>query len=232
MTVSKDKIEIARRQIVEYGLKMAKDRLTPGTAGNLSIFDRESGLMAISPSGIPYDQVKSEDVVIMDLLGNRVEGTRIPSSEYALHAAVYRKRSDAGAVVHTHSLYCTILACMGEPLRSTHYALAEAGRDELPLVPYRTYGTKELADAVEASLDSESRGFLMANHGMVAFGSSLPEAYSLATTMEWCAQVEWHCLAGGRMNVLSTEEMQEVMEHYKTYGQVREDGSRPKGYNG
>ena len=223
----------AREQIVAYGNRMIADRLTLGTSGNLSIYDPAEGLMAISPSGVAYADTKPEDIVIMDLEGNIVEGDKKPSSEHELHSVFYRNKKDVCAVVHAHSMYCTTLACMGQPLQSVHYALAEALTDRIPLVPYYTYGTQALADGVaEAIKDSVSRGVLLANHGMVACSETMQSAYGLALTMEWCAEVQWRAMAAGGMKVLTSEQMAEVMEKYKTYGQVREDGSRPRGYNG
>ena len=225
-------MEEARNKIVEYGRKMSSDGLTPGTAGNISIFDPQTGYMAISPSGIAYDKTKKEDVVILDLHGNVIDGDKKPSSEHGLHAAFYRTDPEARAVVHTHSMYCTILSCMGEPLRAVHYAIAEAQCSEIPLVEYHTFGTPELADAAAKALRKKGRGLILQNHGMCAYGPSIESAYGLALTMEWCAQVQWHCMASGKMNILTDEQMQVAMEHYKTYGQVRADGTRPQGYNG
>ena len=119
-------MEEARNKIVEFGKRMSADGLAPGTAGNISIYDPETGYMAISPSGVPYDKTLPEDVVILDLDGNVIDGDKKPSSEHGLHAVFYRTDPEARAVVHNHSMYCTILACMGEPLRSVHFALAEA----------------------------------------------------------------------------------------------------------
>ena len=222
-----------RNQIVEYGRRMSEDGLTPGTAGNISIFDPQTGYMAISPSGIPYAKTLPEDVVILDLDGNVVEGNRKPSSEHGLHAAFYRTDPEARAVVHTHSMYCTILSCMGEPLRSVHYAIAEAQCSVTPLVPYYTFGTPELAQAAAEALRKEGHGhgLILQNHGMCAYGPSIEKAYGLALTMEWCAQVQWHCMAAGKMNVLTDEQMEVAMEHYKTYGQKKSDGSHTGGYS-
>ena len=222
----------AREKIVAFGKRMEADGLTLGTAGNISIFDPELRLMAISPSGIPYEKTTPEDIVILDEEGNVVEGERKPSSEYLLHGAFYKTDPEARAVVHTHSMYCTILACMGEPLRSVHYAIAEAQTDEIPLVPYHTFGTPELAAAAAKALKKPGRGLILANHGMCAYGPSIESAYGLALTMEWCAQVQWPCMAAGKMNVLSGEEMQIAMEHYKTYGQKKSDGTHTQGYSG
>ena len=111
-------MKTAREQIVSYGNRLIEDGLTVGTAGNISVYDPESGYMAISPSGIPYADTLPEDIVIMDLHGNILEGDRKPSSESALHSAFYLADIGAQAVVHAHSMYCTTLACMGEPGRT------------------------------------------------------------------------------------------------------------------
>ena len=134
-----------REQIVEYGKKMSADRLTSGTSGNISIYNAEKGYMAISPSGIGYFDVKPEDVVIMDLDANIVDGDKKPSSEWALHTAMYKTKPECRAVVHTHSMYCTVFATLRQPLRAAHYVIADAGVDEVPCAPYCTYGTPELA---------------------------------------------------------------------------------------
>ena len=221
-----------REQIVHYGKIMVDRKLTVGTFGNISVYNRDLDLFAITPSGFDYYKTSPEDCVILRPDGTIVEGDRKPSSEYLLHSAFYREDFGVQAVVHTHSMYCTILACMGEPLRAVHYAIAEAGTGEIPLVPYHTFGTPELAEAAAAALRKKSRGLILANHGMCAGGSTLKSAYGLALTMEWCARVQLGCLSAGKMNVLTDEQMAEAMEHYKTYGQVRKGGAGPMGYNG
>lgn len=223
-------MELARIEIVEYGKKMVSGGLTQGTAGNLSIFDPELGLMAISPSGVPYEDTRPEDVVVMRTGGEIVDGNARPSSEYLLHFAIYEKRSDARAIVHAHSMFCTTLACMRMPLKSIHYAIAGAGAPEIPLVPYHTFGTKELADAVRESVDPSARGLLLANHGMLAFHESMKSAFGLALTMEWCAEVQWRCLCAGTPNYLTKEQMKGAMKRYESYGQISEDGTHPHGY--
>ena len=226
-------MEQARNDIVTYGNRMITEGLTQGTSGNISIYDPETKLMAISPSGVPYADTTPEDVVIMDLQGNIVEGTCKPSSEHALHSAFYLNRPDAQAVVHAHSMYCTTLACLGTTLKSVHYAIADAMSAEIPLAPYHTYGTPDLANAVAETLRAEkSRGLLLANHGMLAYGNSIKSAFGLALTMEWCAELQWRCMSVGTPNILSDGEMDIVMEHFKTYGQKKTDGSHPTGYNG
>ena len=103
-------MEFERQQIVDYGKRISSEKLTSGTSGNISIYDPETGLMAISPSGIDYFETKPEDIVIMKLDGTIVEGNRKPSSEHNLHIALYKVKKDARSIIHTHSTYCTVLS--------------------------------------------------------------------------------------------------------------------------
>lgn len=212
-------LEKQREDIVQYGKRMQSERLTAGTSGNISILDPETGYMAISPSGIPYDKTRPEDIVIMDIAGHIIEGTRKPSSEQGLHRMIYERRPDAGAIVHAHSMYCTTLACLGIPLKSVHYAIAEAGTDTIPIAPYRTFGTMELAQAAADAIGPVSRGLLLKNHGMLALGLSIEKAFSLACTMEWCAQIQYRCMTAGTPHILTHEQMDAAIERYRGYGQ-------------
>ncbi len=209
-----------RELIVEYGKMASTSGLCPGTSGNMSIFNPELGYMAISPSGIDYFQTKPEDVVISDLNAHVVDGNRKPSSEWALHTIFYRHRPDARAVVHTHSVYCTTLGIVGEPIRAVHYVIGDAYTDTVPLAPYCLFGTQELADAaIEAC--GESHAVLLANHGMLAYGGSMKEAYGLAKNLEYIAELQYRAMCIGKPGVLSAEQMAVVMEKFKTYGQPK-----------
>ena len=128
-------MEEERKLVAEYGRKMSTDGLARGTAGNISIYNPELGLMAISPSGLGYFDTTPEDVCVCDLDGKVADGTRKPSSEHGLHAAFYKEKAAQGclAIVHTHSDYATTLACMGEPIRAVHYVIATAGTNEIPI---------------------------------------------------------------------------------------------------
>lgn len=213
------RMEQAREDIVRYGKKLIEDDMTNGTTGNISIFDRDLGLMAISPSGMPYSETEPSDIVILDLDGNVVEGNRKPSSEYNLHSAFYKRRPDISAVVHCHSTYCTTLACMNVPLQSVHYELAFANVPTLPLVPYYTYGTTELADAAGEALGNEAKALLLANHGMCAMDSDIEKAYQLALAVEWCAKIQYMTMCAGEPHVLTDAEMEVVIQKFKGYGQ-------------
>ena len=207
-----------RELVAEYGRKMSAAGLCPGTSGNLSIYSPETGLMSISPSGMDYFDIQPEDVAVVGLDGRAAEGNRKPSSEWALHAAFYQNKPDARAVVHTHSVYCTTFAILGQPLRAVHYVIGDAGADEVPCAPYRTFGTAELAQAaIEAC--GRGRAVLLANHGLVACGEDLPRAYGLARSLEYVAELQYRALCVGTPNVLTAGQMAEVMEKFKSYGQ-------------
>ncbi|MBQ6772472.1 MAG: class II aldolase/adducin family protein [Synergistaceae bacterium] len=207
-----------RNQVVEYCLKMSEKRLSPGTSGNISVRNPENKLIALSPSGMDYYIMKPEDVVILNPDGSIADGIRKPSSEWRLHTDFYRAKPDMFAIVHTHSIYCTVLACLGMPLKAVHYAICDSGVCEIPVAPYRTFGTQELSDSVIESIGS-SRGVLLQNHGMVACGININRAFSLAENMEFCAEIQWRCLAVGQPNILDQAQMSEAFEQFKTYGQ-------------
>ena len=209
-----------RKQIVEAGKKLITDRLTTGTSGNISIYDAEKKLMLISPSGIGYFDTKPEDIVVMDLDGKIVEGDKKPSSEWGLHAAMYKTKPNARAAVHTHSMFCTVLACLREPLKAAHYVVADSGATCVPCAEYQTYGTPELAKAATEAM-GESDAVLLANHGMIAVGKSLSSAYGLAAGMEYCAEVYYRAMCAGKPYVLPDDEMRRVIEKFKGYGQVK-----------
>ena len=214
------KLEKAREQLVAYGRQMSAAGLSTGTSGNLSIYDPEEGLMAITPSGLDYFSLTAEDVVVTDLEARVVEGTRKPSSEWVLHTLFYKRHPEARAVVHTHSMFCTTLAVLGQPIRAVHYAIAGAGVAEVPCAPYRLFGTEELAEqAVETCGDG--RAVLLGNHGLVAWEESLSKAYALARDLEFVAELQWRAAAVGQANVLTGEQMAAALKRYETYGQQK-----------
>ena len=207
-----------RELVAEYGKKMSAAGLSTGTSGNLSIHVPEKGLMAISPSGIGYFDIRPEDVVVTDLEAGIVEGTRKPSSEWALHTLFYKRKPHIRAVVHTHSMYCTTFAVLGQPLRAVHYAIADAGAAEIPCAPYHPFGTVELAEAaVEAAGTGDA--VLLGNHGLVACGRDIAGAYGLAVNMEYVAELQYRALCVGTPKILGKEAMEDVIERFKSYGQ-------------
>jgi L-fuculose-phosphate aldolase len=215
-------MEEARTRIVEYGKRIASEGLAVGTSGNLSEYDPTTGVMAISPSGIGYFDTKPEDVVCLRLDGTVVEGSRRPSSEASLHAEVYRLRPQARAVVHTHSPYATTLAALGEPIRAVHFTIADSGVGEVPIAPYVTFGTQELADTVGRTLAKVggTNAVLMECHGLIACGEDMDKAFNLAVNLEFVSRVQWQAECVGKPRILTAEEMGETSKRFETYGQT------------
>lgn len=213
-----------RELVTEYGRKLSAAGLCPGTSGNLSIFSPASGLMAISPSGMDYDKIQPEDVVVADLNGRVADGNRKPSSEWTLHAVFYQNKPEARAVVHTHSVYCTTFAILGAPLRAVHYAIGDAATDEVVCAPYRAFGTPELAQAAIAACGG-GNAVLLANHGVVVCGADLPGAYSLARNLEYVAELQYRALCVGTPNVLTQSQMAQVLGRFQSYGQTPGEGA-------
>ena len=208
-----------REQIVEYGKKLIDANLTKGTGGNLSIFNREKQLMAISPSGIDYFKIKPEDVVILDLEGNKVDGDKSPSSEYEMHRIFYENRRDIDAIIHTHTMYATTIACLNWELPPVHYMVALAGLN-VRCAKYATYGTKELAEnAFEAMKDRNA--VLLANHGLLAGAKDLANAFNITEEIEYCAELYYRTKCIGEPVILSEEEMTLMLDKFKSYGQVK-----------
>ena len=208
-----------RELVVEYGKKLVTTGLTDGTFGNLSVFHRESGLMAISPSGMDYFATTPADVVVTDLEGKIVEGDRKPSSELDLHRLFYQRRPDVNGVVHTHSTFATVLACLGWSIEPVHYLVAYAGR-QVPCIPYYPFGSLELAEAAWEGMKEEYNACLLGNHGLLAVGGSLSFAFDAAQQLEFLSKVYYHTrLAGGGVQ-LTPEQLDAVLGKFQSYRQA------------
>jgi len=213
-------LENERNLIVEYGKKLITNGLTRGTGGNISIFNRELQLMAISPSGIDYFETKPEDVVVMNLNGEIVEGNRKPSVEHDLHRIFYEKRQDIGAVVHTHSTFSVVLASLNWSIPAAFYLTALCGGTEVRCAKYATFGTRKLAEnAFEAMKDRFAT--LLANHGLIAGGKNIASAFNVAEEIEFCAEVFYRSKCVGEPAILPDEEINGMLESFAAYGQKK-----------
>ncbi len=209
-----------RETIVHYGKKLLSSGLTVGTGGNLSYYDPAQGFMAITPSGIDYLEMVPEDVVVADLQGNIVDGKLKPSSEFEMHAIVYRNRDDVTGMVHAHPFYSTTISCLRQPLPAIDYLVAHSGDKEVRCAEYATYGTKQLAENALKALGS-SQAVLLANHGFNVVGKDLHEAFAVAEQIEFCARLYWQAKAIGEPVILPDEEMKMMVKRFEGYGQIR-----------
>ncbi len=192
--------------------------LTKGTGGNISILNREEGLFAISPSGIDYFETEPEDIVVMNLKGEIVDGDRKPSSEHELHRIFYTDRDDIAAVVHTHSVYSTVLATLREGLPASSYLVAFSGYD-VRCAEYASYGSMELAKNTFEAMKERNAAF-MANHGLIAGGSDILNAFNIVEQIEQCAEVYVKARAIGTPVLLDHDEMTRMIDSFNnSYGQ-------------
>ena len=209
-----------REDVVKYCQMLITHGLTKGTGGNISILNREEGLFAISPSGIDYFETEPEDIVVMNLKGEIVDGARKPSSEHELHRIFYTDRDDIGAVVHTHSTYSTVLATLREGLPASSYLIAFAGLD-VRCGEYASYGTMELAKNTFEAMKDRNAAF-MANHGLIAGGSDILNAFNIAEQIEQCAEVYVKARAIGTPVLLDQPEMEKMIDSFNhSYGQKK-----------
>ncbi len=206
-----------RQQIVDYGLKMVRSGLTTGSGGNLSILSPADQLIAISPSGIDYHEITAADVVVVDRSGQTVEGERKASSELGFHLALYAAREEITAVVHTHSVYATTIACMHWEIPAVHYLVAFSG-DKVPLAPYATFGSEQLAENIITTIGAYN-AVLLANHGLVAVGKDMENGFNVAEEIELVARIYYQTKSLGQPVLVDAEEMQRVADKFGSYGQ-------------
>ena len=213
--------------MAEVSRRLAAEGLVLGTSGNVSA--RSGGQVAITPTGAVLAELEAEQVTVVDLDGRHVDGELAPTSEVELHLGVYR-RYDAGAVVHTHSPMATALSCVLDEVPCVHYGMLQLG-GPVPVAPYETFGTPELAEAVLAALEGR-RAALMANHGAIVHAGDALEALDLALLLEWACTVYWRAAAIGTPRTLGDEELGAVLGAVleRGYGSVR--AAAPEGSGG
>ncbi|MBU6259736.1 MAG: class II aldolase/adducin family protein [Burkholderiales bacterium] len=188
-----------------------------GSTGNCS--HRLGAGMLITPTGMGADELRPRDLVWVGWDGS-LRGDWEPSSEWHFHQAAYVARADLQAVVHTHSIHATALACLRRGLPSFHYMVAVAGGDDVPCVPYHLFGTEALSQAVAGAL-RERDACLLANHGLVAAGPTLARALKVGQEIEALCEVYLRALAVGEPALLSAAEMVQVKERFARYGRAR-----------
>ncbi len=209
-----------RAALVDYCLRMQADDLTVGTSGNLSV--RSGDLIAITPSGVNYDDLTPEAICVIDLEGKVVEADLDPSSEVPMHTSVYRA-TDAGAVVHTHPMYCTALSVLMDEVPPVHYMLALLG-GPVRVAPYARFGSPELAQgSVDAMVDRT--GVLLRNHGATTYGDTLAKAYTRSIYLEWVCRLYHQARLIGEPRLLTPEQLEEVGKVIDSYGQSVRRGS-------
>ncbi len=203
----------ARAALVEAVRRLDASGLNRGSTGNAS--HRWAGGMLITPSGMGAE-IETEDLVFVADDGS-VQGRWQASSEWPFHRAAYRARPDVQALLHTHAVHATALGCLGRTLPAFHYMVALAGGDDVPLVPYATFGSETLSTGVATALRQRD-ACLLAQHGLVSCGPSMAQALKLMVEVESLCQAYLLALAVGEPALLGADEMARVLEKFRRYG--------------
>jgi L-fuculose-phosphate aldolase len=206
-----------REALIATARRLNPAGLNQGTSGNLSHRVDEGFL--VTPTGMEYDALKPEDIVFMRFDGSP-EGPRLPSSEWRFHRDIFASRPDVHAVLHTHSLHSTALACLRRGIPPFHYMVAKAGGSDIRCAPYATFGTEELSRHAVAALEGR-KACLLANHGLITVGAELEAAFKLAVEVETLAAMYLRALQAGEPVLLAESEMAVVLEKFRTYGQQK-----------
>lgn len=212
-------LEALRQELYQLHLELPKNNLVTWTAGNISARDPESGYVVIKPSGVRYDQLRPEDMVIVDLEGDVIEGALSPSSDTASHLYIYRHRPDVGGVVHTHSPYATAFAALGRPIPVYLTAHADEFGVPIPCGGFALIGGEEIGQVVLEAIGT-SPAVLLKNHGVFTIGKNAMSAVKAAVMVEDVAHTTWLALQIGLPEEISPENVTKLHYRYtNVYGQ-------------
>jgi L-fuculose-phosphate aldolase len=207
---------MSRETLLNSALALQTLGLNQGTSGNTSI--RQGDGFVITPSGMPINEMNANSMVEMNMHGEAISAGK-PSSEWRFHRDIYQARPEVGAVIHTHAMFATTLACLRKDIPPFHYMIAIAGGDNIRCADYALFGTQALSDhAIEALRDRKA--CLLGNHGLIALGADLKKAVAVAIEVESLCEQYWTALQLGEPTILDALQMQAVHEKFKTYGQT------------
>ena len=212
-----------KEEVIKFAQKLNSSNLSPLRSGNVSIRTAINNIegFLITPSGIKYELLKETDVVFLEL-NKEYDFLKIfnsglnPSSEWRFHQDIYLKKKEATAIVHAHSPHATAVSAHGKSIPAFHYMIALAGGDDIKCSEYATFGTKELSQNIIKALDKR-KACLMSNHGQVAFGQNLKQAFELAEEVENICHQYINTIKLGEPKILSFAEMQKILEKIKSY---------------
>lgn len=212
-------LEKLRQEVWQMNLELPKNRLVTMTSGNVSGRDRGTNYVVIKPSGVKYEDLKSSDMVVVDLEGKVIEGELRPSFDTLTHLYVYRHRQDVNGIVHTHSNYATSFAALGEPIPVCLTAMADQFGGPIPVGAYARIGEEEIGKEIIRSI-GESPAILMKNHGVFTLGPSPRTALKTAVMLEDLAKTVFLSTLRGAPLEIPEEEVKRAHKKYmEQYGQ-------------
>ena len=205
---------IEAEQIIKYANMLNSEKLSTLRSGNVSL--RYKNGFLITPSGVKYSLLKADDIVFVSLDGKFDETKNKPSSEWRFHKDIYSSKNEANAIVHAHSTHATAVSAHNKDVPAFHYMVALAGGNDLKCAKYATFGTQELSDNIINALKNR-KACLMSNHGQVAFGDNLEQAFELAQEVENICHQYINTIKIGEPKILSSSEMDVILEKVKNY---------------
>lgn len=212
-------LENLRKELFELHLELPKNNLVAWTSGNVSARDASSGLIVIKPSGIRYERLRPEHMVIIDLNGKIIEGDLKPSSDTASHLYIYRHRTDVGGIVHTHSSYATAFAAVNRSIPVYLTAQADEFGGSIPCGGFALIGGEQIGKVVIESIGN-SPAILLKNHGVFTIGPDAESAVKAAVMVEDVARTSWLALQLGQPDEIGKEDLTKLHNRYKKdYGQ-------------
>ncbi|HEX2911511.1 MAG TPA: L-ribulose-5-phosphate 4-epimerase [Chloroflexia bacterium] len=212
-------LEQLKEELYRLHLELPRHNLVVWTGGNVSARDPESGLVVIKPSGVRYEALKPEDMVVMDLDGRQVEGKLKPSSDTASHLYIYRQRPDLCGVVHTHSPYATAFAANGRSIPVVLTAIADEFGGEIPCAGFSLIGDESIGRQVVENIGG-SPAVLLKNHGVFTVGKTAEAAVKAAVMVEDVARTVWLAFSIGTPDVIPVEDVAKLHYRYtNVYGQ-------------
>ncbi len=212
-------LEALREELWHLHLELPKNDLVKWTGGNVSARDPETGYVVIKPSGVRYEALRPEDMVILDLEGTLIEGTLKPSSDAASHLYIYRHRPDVGGIVHTHSPYATAFAALGKPIPVYLTAMADEFGGPIPCGDFALIGSEAIGKVVLEAIGT-SCAVLLKNHGVFTLGEDAEAAVKAAVMTEDVAKTVWLALQIGKPDEIPAEDVAKLHDRYtNVYGQ-------------
>jgi L-ribulose-5-phosphate 4-epimerase len=212
-------LEKLKEQLVQLHLELPKNNLVVWTSGNVSARDADTGLVVIKPSGVRYDDLRAEQMVVIDLEGKVIEGNLKPSSDTASHLYIYRHRPDVGGVVHTHSPYATAFAAVGQPIPVVLTAIADEFGGPIPCGDFVLIGDESIGQVVVDTIGA-SPAVLLKNHGVFTVGRTAEAAVKAAVMTEDNARTVWLALQLGQPEEIPAEDVARLHHRYThVYGQ-------------
>jgi len=202
-------LEKLKEELVQLHLELPKNNLVVWTGGNVSAQDEESGLVVIKPSGIRYEDMRPEHMVVMNLDGRIIEGDLKPSSDTASHLYIYKHRADVGGVVHTHSVYATAFAAVNKPIPVVLTAIADEFGGPIPCGGFALIGDEAIGKVVIESI-GKSPAVLLKNHGVFTIGKNAKSAVKAAVMTEDNAKTVWLAMQIGTPDHNSTGRCREI----------------------